>query len=363
MTASNFHQYHFLIVLMGFLQVLVGICHAMGNTGLVCVETKYYHTEIYVHHGLCKNRVSEAVNCGISSLAILPELLQENSTVRFCTTHIHLNTSIHFQGFYNVTFIGDQQMTVIDCSLSHEAGISFTDSEKIHLKNLVFEQCSALQESTSVNVISGTTLQFYTSLYIFHVSEFSMHNVTVRNSSGLGLAMFDVGGLVNIGYCVFKNNNISTPDHDQALGGGGGGGMYVEFTYCPPGRYRGNHSDNRYNYIVNSTYFISHSSFKRNIALKIKQSKSHFYVNDRARFLGFGGGGGLQVILGKSARNTITVSNCNFIMNKAFWGGEFKVSIQDEAKYNTLTVLNSTFHRNKCNANGGGAILGYTFYH
>ena len=344
---------------MRSLQVLVGISHVVGYTDLVCIETKYYHTEIYVHHSLSKNCASEfkAVNCGISCLAKLPDLLQANSTVHFYIPHIQLNTSIKFQGLYGVTFIGDQQTTIIDCSLSLASGVSFTNSEKVHLTNLVFEKCSVLQESTS-----AATLQFYTSLYIFNVTDFDMHKVTVRNSSGLGLAMFDVGGLVNISYCVFNNNNISTPDHDQALGGGGGG-MYVEFTYCPPSRYRDNHCDDRY-YIVNSTYSISHSSFIRNIASKTKQSKSHFYVNDRARFKGFGGGGGLQVILkGRSAGNTITVSNCNFFWNEAFWGGGLKVSIQDQSQNNTLTVLKSTFRGNKCYANGGGAILGYTFYH
>ena len=71
--------------------------------------------------------------------------------------------------------------------------------------------------------------------------------------------------------------------------------MYVEFTYCPPGQYHENHCDNSY-HAKNSAYFISRSRFIGNVASKNKQRKSHSYVNDRARFQGFGGGGSLQVI-------------------------------------------------------------------
>jgi hypothetical protein len=252
--------------------------------------------------------------------------------------------------------------------MSHEAGMNFINSEKIHFKNLVFEKCSALQESTSVNISSGATLRFYTSLYIFNVTDLNMYKVIVNNSNGLGLAMFDVGGLVKVTYCAFVNNGASMSNqyHVNTLReGGGGGGMYIEFTYCPPGRYRKNHCDHRYNYITNSTYNISHSNFTGNLALKTKQSKSHFYVNDRARFQGFGGGGGLQVILkGKSAGNIITISNCNFVSNKAFWGGGLKVSIQDESQYNIIRVQKCNFDENRSSgADGGGAILAYVFYH
>ena len=55
-----------------------------------------------------------------------------------------------------------KKKTVINCSESREAGVH--DSEKVHLENLIFEKCSALQESTSINITSTATLQFYTSI-------------------------------------------------------------------------------------------------------------------------------------------------------------------------------------------------------
>ena len=356
MASTHCCKHYLFVVFSVSLHVAVVICNAYateGSSGLVCIE---HYDSSGVHHNQCKH----PVNCSTLSLANLPEQLQANSRVYFCTSHIQLDTSIHFQRLYNVTFAGNEQKTVVNCSESHEAGVSFTESEDIHLKNLIFEKCSALQESTSINFTSEATLQFYTSLYVFNVTDFRMYNVTVRNSSGLGLAMFDVGGLVTVSYCVFENNKIySVKDSDDAWGGG----MYVEFTYCPPGRYSEN-CDNRYDYITNSTYNISHSNFTNNNASRATQIKTHFNVNNRGRFQGFGRGGGLQVTFkGKSFGNTVTIYDCNFSNNEAFWGGGLKASFQDESQYNTLTVLNSIFQHNKCWTNGGGgANVGYTFY-
>jgi predicted outer membrane repeat protein len=229
----------------------------------------------------------------------------------------------------------------------------------------VFEKCGTLQDSTSINITSEieATIQFYTSLYVFNVTDVKLYNVTVRNSNGLGLAMFDVGGLVTISHCVFENNKIhAINDSNDILGGGGG--VYVEFTYCPPGRY-GDDCDSRYNYIVNSIYDISHSNFTNNNASQATQLKTDFQINDRDRFQGFGRGGGLQVTFrGKSFGNTITLNDCRFSKNEAFWGGGLKASFQDESQYNTLTVLKSIFQYNRCSANGGGGVnVGYTFYH
>ena len=328
-----------------------------GSSGLICIEE---NDSLGAYHNPCKN--PNATNCNISSLTILPELLQANSTIHLCMPHIQLDTSIHLQGLYNVTFTGVKQKTVMNCSESHEAGVSFTESENIHLENLVFEKCGTLQESTSVNITSEATLHFYTSVYVFNVTDFAMYNVTVRNSNGVGLALFDVGGLVTISYCVFENNKMfAINDSEEILGGGG---VYVEFTYCPPGRY-GENCDSSYDYIMNSTYNISYSAFTSNIASKAMQLKTDFQINNRGRFQGFGRGGGFQVTFkGKSFGNGIIIYNCTFSNNEAFWGGGLKASFQDESQYNTLTVLKSTFQHNRCLANGGGgANVGYTFYH
>ena len=303
------------------------------------------------------------VNCNVSSLSMVPQVLHEHRKpyyVQFCTTNIDLEEHIQFNKLYNVTFIGDQYKTIINCT--SKAGMSFSESEGIQLENLIFDHCGAEHDSTSVNVTSkNSTLRFYSSIYAYNSTNFSMNNVTIRNSNGLGLTLFDVNGLVNINSCVFENNGVAqNADHIP-----GGGGVYVEFTYCPPGRYDDScdqHSDT--SKTTNSTYRISNSDFTNNTASQVMHTKTDFYVNEHEKFQGLGRGGGVQVIFrGKSSGNNVTLYNCSFYNNKAVWGGGLKASFQDESSQNSLVVVKSAFQQNTCVRNGGGgADVGYTFY-
>ena len=127
---------------------------------------------------------------------------------------------------------------MINCISTSKAGMSFAESEGIHLENLIFDQCGALHDSISVNITSKhSTLLIYCTIYAFNSTDFSINNVTIRNSNGLGLTLFDVDGLVNTSNCAFENNIVAAQDADHIPGGGG---VYVEFTYCPPGRYDDN---------------------------------------------------------------------------------------------------------------------------
>ena len=108
---------------------------------------------------------------------------------------------------------------------------------------------------------------------------------------------------MNTNNCVFENNRVAAQDADHFPGGGG---VYVEFTYCPPGTY----SDNcawysQISKTKNGTYYFSNSN---NNASQVKHNITDFYINERSRFQGFGRGGGMQVIFrGKSLGNNVTV--------------------------------------------------------
>ena len=73
----------------------------------------------------------------------------------------------------------------------------------------------------------------------------------------------------------------------------------------------------------------------------------------------------MQVVFrGKSSGNNITLDNCHFYRNDAVWGGGLKASFQDESRNNSLVIVKSVFKQNTCFRNGGGgANVGYTFYH
>ena len=337
------------IVNILYLQVAFGTLHVNeGNSSsFVCIGSD--NEECY---GLCTRQMD--VNCSISSLDMLPQLLQENKRpyyVKFCTTYIELEDIVKFFHLYNVTFVGDQNQTVINCT--GKAGISFNDSKGIYLENFIFDRCGAKHDITSINVTSNnSTFHFYSSIYVYSSTNFSMDSVTIRNSNGLGLTLFDVDGLVIINSCVFENNRVADRDVNLIPGGGG---MYVEFTYYPPGRYDDNcdlySNTSKTN---SSTYYISNSNFTNNSASQVMHET----------FQGLGRGGGVQVTFrGKSSGNNVTLYNCSFYNNKAVWGGGLKASFQDESSQNSLVVVKSVFQQNTCVRNGGGGVnIGYTFY-
>ena len=144
------------------LQVVFGSTHVNeSSTTLVCIGRNKEE-----RYNLCKSQGD--VNCNISSLADLSHLLQKNTRshyIQFCTSQIELEYNIPFHQLYDVSFIGDLHKTMINCNGTSNAGMSFAESEGIYLENLIFDQCGALHDSTSVNITSNnSTLLFYLSL-------------------------------------------------------------------------------------------------------------------------------------------------------------------------------------------------------
>ena len=72
--------------------------------------------------------------------------IQDHTTSSFAPVILNLiEYSVQFHQLYNVTFIGYSQKTMLNCG--NKAGMSFTESEGIHLENLIFDQCGALHDS------------------------------------------------------------------------------------------------------------------------------------------------------------------------------------------------------------------------
>ena len=180
------------------------LCIANENAGNICASDKCRHDNI-------------------SSLEVLPQLLQNRNGphyIQLCTTNIVLNENIHFKQVYNVTLAGYEPKAKINCS--NQAGITFSNSEGIYFVNLIVDRCGALQNSTSVDNTTSYN-RFQSSLYLYNVTDFSMNNVEVSNSYGIGLALFDVDDLVRIDHCLFHNNSIANVNSDKVTGGGGMG--------------------------------------------------------------------------------------------------------------------------------------------
>ena len=241
------------------------------------------------------------------------------------------------------------------------AGFRFVFVSRLTISDLTFEFCGALLDSTTGSAYS--TLKFRSALYILNCTTVTVHSTSFVNGSGIGLVLFDTNGNVSITNSDFSRNIVPV---DERLLYPGGGGVYIEHTYCTPGRLGEMGCDYERNPFTNGSLYTIHSChFVYNSATAL--------TNDTVAALAFdkgsdsqrlGRGGGMAVTLkGSSTFNRFEILNCTFTGNSATTGGGVDISMQDFVKSNTLLLQNCTFEDNSAGKNDGGATrIGLEFY-
>ena len=262
-------------------------------------------------------------------------------------TYDHSSALYSTLTYSNITITGNSSnTTIIECN--NDTGFGFINASNIHISELTLSGCGELRTSTTLNAASNATIPFRAALYFLNVRNVVIDNVAVINSNGMGVAMYDVTGNVNVNNSMFRNNSVSSHELHMYPGGGG---FSVEFTYCEPGvvKLHNTHqcetSTNN-----NSVYLFYNCTFQSNIATTVDISNTT-YVTNAYGFSNqqFGRGGGLSVFFkGKAFNNIVTIDTCKFIDNRAVWGGGFHCNLLDHSKNNTLNILNSIFNSNHC---------------
>ena len=121
-------------------------------------------------------------------------------------------------------------------------------------------------------------------------------SIAVISSNGIGVAMYDVTGTVNVNNSTFRNNNLSS---DEIYIYPGGGGFSVEFTFCEPGVVTMlNTSECETSAYNDSVYLFYKCRFQSNNATTVYPTDTT-YATDTYGFGNqqFGRGGGLSVFL------------------------------------------------------------------
>ena len=263
--------------------------------------------------------------------------------------------------------ISANSSVTIEC-LGPNASIAFIGASNIHLENVTFYKCAGLYNSTSRNFATApklTMYQFKVALYFYLCQNVTMSNIVVTESpNATGVVMYDT-----IGTNVFTNSNftINSVHHIHQSLYPGGGGFYIEFTYCTPG---GDDCSNNPSSAVtsDSTYEFSNCIFTNNSNHGLFDPHSSWFVLPYHTFHdAFGRGGGLSIFFkGNASNNTFTISNCDFIHNKAVWGGGLVVNFYDSTIENTVVIHNSTFLENWCSftsgAGGGGMSISHNVF-
>jgi hypothetical protein len=277
--------------------------------------------------------------------------------VIFCGNFFKLKQPIEIEGLENISLRGlEGGGTTVECKVG--IGLSFANLTDVTVSDLTFIGCGESFDSTSLNFTANTsTVNFLVSIYIYDCTNVTIERVNILESRGTGIAIFDTDGLVNVQDSTFSHNGRN----DSIIPGGGG--VYVEFTFCPPGtvddvcaHYQKKNQ--------NSLYSFQNCTFNNNNATTSDAERTSYFRAKGTRFHGLGRGGGLCIVFkGKASHNYITINESRFTHNGAIWGAGLWAAFQDSPQNNTLSVKNSLFYQNDCYLNGGGGVdIGLLFY-
>ena len=279
---------------------------------------------------------------------------------------LNLNETVHIENMSSVEIKGVNNSSIMCLENNGEmnAGLYFKDVSNIVMSNLSFLKCGSLQESTSWHNKStpGDFDYFHASLYLLHCTNVTLVNISIMHGQGIGAALFNVLGSVNISHCLFEDNRVC---HVKDLKHSGGGGLYIELTNHPPENFGEHWTKDTIRY-ENSNYTIQNCFFLNNTA---NTSKNSFHLDTKEPFQGFGRGGGLALYLnGDTKQCSIIIESCHFQSNSAVVGGGMFIMFRQCPSYNTIIVKDTDFSKNtglfnsdKFSRSGAGGGVGGGF--
>ena len=248
---------------------------------------------------------------------------------------------------YGLDLNGSSSVATLHCGPS--VGFSFIHSRNIIFRNIIFDGCGELRNSTSYNLDTSNPkyCQFVAALYFLYCEDVSFESIKVENTLGMGVMIFNTIGNISINNSNFTNNTFQPES-----GLSGGGGLYIEFSYCDPYNLScllSGISNVDLIYTKNALYTISNTVFLHNRAnISYSNASSGTYILPIGKdHSAFGRGGGLSAyIIGQATDVRINLKNCSFINNTALWGAGLLVEFHDSAHHNYLVVEDSKFINN-----------------
>ena len=283
--------------------------------------------------------------------------------------NLTFNDLLTFEGWRNVSFRGaGMGDTVLQCEKG--VGLVFSNSSHLFLRGFTLKHCARLMNTTSVYLESDTNssqshsgtrfVVSRTGVYFNSCSDLALSDVTVFNSSGMGVVVYNSNGTNSFTSCNFKSNHLNADDSFP-----GGGGVVIETSHCIPGDV--NCTDNRtYLETSDASYVFKECTFASNRATSHYLPFETVYPHGRSH-MGVGRGGGLAVIFkGCARRNKVVVNHCTFYTNRAEWGAALYVALGDTSVDNSILIQNhsSLFRNNfrdgreidRYNTTVGGAV-------
>ena len=276
-----------------------------------------------------------------------------NSLILTVDGEVELQNQLYFKNLQEISLLGVNKGTV---SCFNHSGVSFYNVTGLMIKNITFEHCGILSNSTSTGASNEnfTNWLYPTAVYIEKSSDITIEGSVFEGNHGVGLSIYDPIGTVNIQDCNFTHNEILT----QMEPFPGGGGMHIELTCCPPGKYcydRLNNDCGKSDQKENVEITISGCLFENNTATAVEDPTGYVQLKS-GMYQRFGRGGGLILIAEGAVSVNFILTNCTFENNTAEWGGGMLIKFSGRSSGNVL-VHNSSFVKNTGQRGGGGVYL------
>lgn len=325
----------------------------------------------------------------------LGQSIVDNSTVTFRSTctdwYVPNRTVVQIANNSNVSLYGASDSLTEICCIGKESGFQFINVTNLTLSQIEFVGCG-----TSVHYLKSFATQTISGVWFCHCENVRMTNITVRNSTGVGLALVNNAGYIEVIHSTFENNINHNINNSSLFGGG----VYIRFdSHELKGVYKhqqrscklifhGNtFTNNKHEYeapVENNCKPPCHNQAQRfslyeSVEHSSKQLKRgggmifHFedsysqyaekyievidclFTHNVADY-----GGGMSVnFSGNTTNNTMCIRNCNFTHNKAHYGGGISVTFVNNSSNNSILLSDLYVGENLATKGGGGILVGF----
>ena len=310
-------------------------CQQINNTTYQCSSI----TELFQQLSNCCNSTDITIEPGNYNLALSYELADLHDIRIRSETKAVIQCAANVNGTYDF-----------------DTGIAFVRVRNLVITNISIVGCGMKHNST--NHINKRFIKVRSAVYIQNSTNVSIDNVTICNSNGIGLLVYDTNGIFSITRSSFVNNTLNPLEHSKYFTGGGG--VHIEFTECTPRLTQCDSTSNYFNKLTD--YTIDQCVFKHNAASYHLNSSQTTEIANNV-FITFGTGGGLSLWLnGNVKHNVFQVSLTQFISNKAYNGGGLSVLGRGNVNNNSVQIFGCLFEKNCGEFSGGGLSLGNAVY-
>ena len=235
---------------------------------------------------------------------------------------IPLNDTLRFTNVSDVQLTGED--TQIVCG-TNDAGVHFSSVDGIFIENLSFSECGT------------NTGNLTAAIYIDSCKNVVIQSIAIISSSEMALVFSGTYGNVQILDSLFKENGVHQFKDTLQQYQHYYGAVSIHFNQSFPveKHYLGMEQNSTYSF-SNCTWLENNNTGRRSNS-----------------------GGGLTIRFNSRYINNITLVECTFKANSAYWGGGLYVLFADSAYNSSVAVLSSRFEDNVAESAGGGVDLGY----